>query len=164
MFCSLVLRNCLVAFLLRDIFCYAPLSMEWYFQFWFSCLWQYCCRNRWHIAEIVQILLTCIPKKNCKHANYVWFSALIHYSILMVRSFQAKGASVGDIFLASDVAFHDRRIPIPVSVSLVSFYCSSFLWNQHQPYEACFAAFNCLHDHYFILSISFQFKPNYCEF
>ncbi|KAL7002598.1 Mutanase [Sarracenia purpurea var. burkii] len=29
-------------------------------------------------------------------------------------SFKAKGASVGDIFLASDVAFHDRRIPIPV--------------------------------------------------
>ncbi|PSS26003.1 5'-methylthioadenosine/S-adenosylhomocysteine nucleosidase [Actinidia chinensis var. chinensis] len=28
--------------------------------------------------------------------------------------FKAKGASVGDIFLASDVAFHDRRIPIPV--------------------------------------------------
>jgi len=28
--------------------------------------------------------------------------------------FKAKGASIGDIFLASDVAFHDRRIPIPV--------------------------------------------------
>ncbi|XP_048337526.1 5'-methylthioadenosine nucleosidase [Ziziphus jujuba] len=28
--------------------------------------------------------------------------------------FKAKGASVGDIYLASDVAFHDRRIPIPV--------------------------------------------------
>ncbi|KAF7142277.1 hypothetical protein RHSIM_Rhsim05G0063700 [Rhododendron simsii] len=28
--------------------------------------------------------------------------------------FQAKGASIADIFLASDVAFHDRRIPIPV--------------------------------------------------
>ncbi|CAN6166297.1 unnamed protein product [Urochloa humidicola] len=28
--------------------------------------------------------------------------------------FKAKGASVGDVFLASDVAFHDRRIPIPV--------------------------------------------------
>jgi 5'-methylthioadenosine nucleosidase len=29
---------------------------------------------------------------------------------------QAKGASVKDVFLASDVAFHDRRIPIPVSI------------------------------------------------
>lgn len=29
--------------------------------------------------------------------------------------FQAKGASIGDVFVASDVAFHDRRIPIPVS-------------------------------------------------
>lgn len=28
--------------------------------------------------------------------------------------FKAKGASVGDVFLASEVAFHDRRIPIPV--------------------------------------------------
>ncbi|XP_021900382.1 5'-methylthioadenosine/S-adenosylhomocysteine nucleosidase 1 [Carica papaya] len=28
--------------------------------------------------------------------------------------FKAKGANIGDVFLASDVAFHDRRIPIPV--------------------------------------------------
>ncbi|KAK6121435.1 hypothetical protein DH2020_044824 [Rehmannia glutinosa] len=28
--------------------------------------------------------------------------------------FKEKGASIGDVFLASDVAFHDRRIPIPV--------------------------------------------------
>ncbi|KAJ1415958.1 Nucleoside phosphorylase domain [Sesbania bispinosa] len=28
--------------------------------------------------------------------------------------FKAKGASIGDIFIASDGAFHDRRIPIPV--------------------------------------------------
>ncbi|KAK1305013.1 5'-methylthioadenosine/S-adenosylhomocysteine nucleosidase 1 [Acorus calamus] len=28
--------------------------------------------------------------------------------------FKAKGACVGDVYLASDVAFHDRRIPIPV--------------------------------------------------
>lgn len=28
--------------------------------------------------------------------------------------FKAKGASIGDVFLASDIAFHDRRIPIPV--------------------------------------------------
>lgn len=28
--------------------------------------------------------------------------------------FKAKGASIGDVVLASDVAFHDRRIPIPV--------------------------------------------------
>ncbi|XP_050235104.1 5'-methylthioadenosine nucleosidase-like isoform X2 [Mercurialis annua] len=28
--------------------------------------------------------------------------------------FKAKGASVGDVFLISDIAFHDRRIPIPV--------------------------------------------------
>ncbi|KAK3195252.1 hypothetical protein Dsin_026562 [Dipteronia sinensis] len=27
---------------------------------------------------------------------------------------KAKGASVGDVYLASEVAFHDRRIPIPV--------------------------------------------------
>ncbi|KAL1344295.1 hypothetical protein HN51_018143 [Arachis hypogaea] len=29
-------------------------------------------------------------------------------------AFKAKGASVGDIFIISDCAFHDRRIPIPV--------------------------------------------------
>lgn len=28
--------------------------------------------------------------------------------------FKAKGASVGDVYVASDAAFHDRRIPIPV--------------------------------------------------
>ncbi|OMO92885.1 hypothetical protein COLO4_17245 [Corchorus olitorius] len=28
--------------------------------------------------------------------------------------FKAKGAGIGDVFLASHVAFHDRRIPIPV--------------------------------------------------
>ncbi|WVZ71566.1 hypothetical protein U9M48_020140 [Paspalum notatum var. saurae] len=28
--------------------------------------------------------------------------------------FNAKGANVGDVYLASEVAFHDRRIPIPV--------------------------------------------------
>ncbi|KAK6916675.1 Nucleoside phosphorylase domain [Dillenia turbinata] len=28
--------------------------------------------------------------------------------------FKAKGACIGDVFLASEVAFHDRRIPIPV--------------------------------------------------
>ncbi|KAL3631637.1 Mutanase [Castilleja foliolosa] len=28
--------------------------------------------------------------------------------------FKEKGASIGDVFLASDVSFHDRRIPIPV--------------------------------------------------
>lgn len=28
--------------------------------------------------------------------------------------FKAKGASIGDVFHASEVAFHDRRIPIPV--------------------------------------------------
>ncbi|KAI3899861.1 hypothetical protein MKW92_015086 [Papaver armeniacum] len=28
--------------------------------------------------------------------------------------FKAKGACIGDVYIASDVAFHDRRIPIPV--------------------------------------------------
>ncbi|XP_022896070.1 5'-methylthioadenosine/S-adenosylhomocysteine nucleosidase 2 isoform X2 [Olea europaea var. sylvestris] len=28
--------------------------------------------------------------------------------------FKAKGACIGDVYLASDVAFHDRRIPIPI--------------------------------------------------
>ncbi|KAE9603468.1 hypothetical protein Lal_00001951 [Lupinus albus] len=28
--------------------------------------------------------------------------------------FKARGASIGDIFIVSDCAFHDRRIPIPV--------------------------------------------------
>ncbi|XP_057523538.1 5'-methylthioadenosine nucleosidase-like [Amaranthus tricolor] len=28
--------------------------------------------------------------------------------------FKAKGAAIGDVFLTSEVAFHDRRIPIPV--------------------------------------------------
>ena len=49
--------------------------------------------------------------------------------------FQAKGASIGDTFLVSHVAFHDRRIPIPVKFSLIykascsilSFACSIIL-------------------------------------
>ncbi|CAN8327630.1 unnamed protein product [Cochlearia groenlandica] len=28
--------------------------------------------------------------------------------------FKAKGASIGDVYVVSDVAFHDRRIPVPV--------------------------------------------------
>ncbi|KAF6161975.1 hypothetical protein GIB67_020031 [Kingdonia uniflora] len=28
--------------------------------------------------------------------------------------FKAKGACIGDVYIASDVAFHDRRIPIPI--------------------------------------------------
>ncbi|KAK4437695.1 5'-methylthioadenosine/S-adenosylhomocysteine nucleosidase 2 [Sesamum alatum] len=28
--------------------------------------------------------------------------------------FKAKGASIGDVYLVSNVAFHDRRIPVPV--------------------------------------------------
>ncbi|KAG6486961.1 hypothetical protein ZIOFF_055542 [Zingiber officinale] len=30
--------------------------------------------------------------------------------------FQARGACIKDVYLVSDVAFHDRRIPIPVSI------------------------------------------------
>jgi hypothetical protein len=53
--------------------------------------------------------------------------------------FKAKGADIGDVYLASDVAFHDRRIPIPVSVllclvvfffvDLVPFFCSVTLFS-----------------------------------
>ena len=41
-----------------------------------------------------------------------------HIFINIPGCFQAKGASVGDIFIISDCAFHDRRIPIPVSIIL----------------------------------------------
>jgi hypothetical protein len=41
------------------------------------------------------------------------------YQKLIDGSCQVKGASISDVFLASDVAFHDRRIPIPVSVPCV---------------------------------------------
>lgn len=34
---------------------------------------------------------------------------------MIFRHFQAKGASIGDVFLVSHVTFHDRRIPIPVT-------------------------------------------------
>ncbi|KAM0934501.1 putative methylthioadenosine nucleosidase [Dioscorea sansibarensis] len=49
--------------------------------------------------------------------------------------FKAKGACISDVYLASDVCFHDRRIPIPVSgttaddlpmiteLELVSLFC-----------------------------------------
>ncbi|KAK3028640.1 hypothetical protein RJ639_037820 [Escallonia herrerae] len=35
-------------------------------------------------------------------------------SVGTISASLAKGACIGDVFLASDVAFHDRRIPIPV--------------------------------------------------
>jgi hypothetical protein len=34
---------------------------------------------------------------------------------LIDGGFQVKGACISDVFVVSDVAFHDRRIPIPVS-------------------------------------------------
>ena len=34
--------------------------------------------------------------------------------------FKSRGATVGDIFIASHSAFHDRRIPIPVSQTLLN--------------------------------------------
>lgn len=37
------------------------------------------------------------------------------YLLMIFRHFQAKGASIGDVFLVSHVTFHDRRIPIPVT-------------------------------------------------
>ena len=46
--------------------------------------------------------------------------------VLIVECFQAKGASIGDIFIISGCAFHDRRIPIPVSV-IISLDSSGFL-------------------------------------
>lgn len=52
---------------------------------------------------------------------------LANFLILIFVCFQAKGASIGDVFLISDVAFHDRRIPIPVSVSQFSFLHFTFL-------------------------------------
>lgn len=35
--------------------------------------------------------------------------------------FQSKGAAIGDVFLATGFANHDRRIPIPVRCSLFAF-------------------------------------------
>ena len=37
-------------------------------------------------------------------------------SIGTAGGFQAKGAAIGDVFLATAFANHDRRIPIPVSL------------------------------------------------
>lgn len=36
-------------------------------------------------------------------------------------SFQAKGASICDVYIVSSSAFHDRRIPVPVSALLYDF-------------------------------------------
>ncbi|KAK7409778.1 hypothetical protein VNO78_00086 [Psophocarpus tetragonolobus] len=53
-------------------------------------------------------------------------SALVTYAAIQILQpdliinagtaggFKAKGASIGDVFIVSDCAFHDRRIPIPV--------------------------------------------------
>ncbi|TXG64726.1 hypothetical protein EZV62_011720 [Acer yangbiense] len=46
---------------------------------------------------------------------------------------KAKGASVGDVYLASEVAFHDRRIPIPVSFFFFFFF---------RTYFSCFYVFD----------------------
>lgn len=42
-------------------------------------------------------------------------SGINYYVWLINGCFQAKGACIGDVYVASDVAFCDRRIPIPVS-------------------------------------------------
>ncbi|TKY75466.1 5'-methylthioadenosine/S-adenosylhomocysteine nucleosidase 1 [Spatholobus suberectus] len=39
---------------------------------------------------------------------------IINAGTACAEFFQAKGASIGDIFIVSETAFHDRRIPIPV--------------------------------------------------
>ncbi|XLU66612.1 hypothetical protein S245_025665, partial [Arachis hypogaea] len=41
-----------------------------------------------------------------------------------------KGANVGDIFIISDCAFHDKRIPIPISYDYRITYCciAYILW------------------------------------
>ncbi|XP_039045129.1 5'-methylthioadenosine/S-adenosylhomocysteine nucleosidase-like isoform X2 [Hibiscus syriacus] len=49
--------------------------------------------------------------------TYASIQALQHDLIINAGTaggFKAKGAEIGDIFLVSHVAFHDRRIPIPV--------------------------------------------------
>ena len=44
-----------------------------------------------------------------------------------LNNIQVKGANIGDVFLVSDVVFHDRRIPIPVpSSSFLHFLFWSF--------------------------------------
>lgn len=37
---------------------------------------------------------------------------------------QAKGANIGDVYIATEFANHDRRIPIPVRFKLNSLNCS----------------------------------------
>lgn len=65
--------------------------------------------------------------------NFIVFlyelSIYLYILRFILRCFQAKGACVGDVFLATDVAFHDRRIPIPVSFSCIQFSSFWYLVN-----------------------------------
>lgn len=42
----------------------------------------------------------------------------IIFDFFFVVLFQAKGASICDVYIVSSSAFHDRRIPVPVSALL----------------------------------------------
>lgn len=50
---------------------------------------------------------------------------------MMFGCFQAKGASIGDVYLASETSFHDRRIPLPVCFLMFLFppICVNFMSN-----------------------------------
>lgn len=61
--------------------------------------------SRWLIEIFVPMLPLCWANINYS-LDYFIFDTLTY--------FQAKGASIGDVYISSEVAFHDRRIPIPV--------------------------------------------------
>ena len=45
-------------------------------------------------------------------------------SVGTAGGFKSKGAAIGDVFLATAFANHDRRIPIPVGLIASLSYCS----------------------------------------
>ena len=70
------------------------------------------CSSSSSLIHLVRLCLVHLLRV-CVYLNVQKFIFILGY-------FQAKQASIGDIYVVSDCAFHDRRIPIPVSFTWFS--------------------------------------------
>ncbi|XP_056856869.1 5'-methylthioadenosine nucleosidase-like [Raphanus sativus] len=79
--------------------------------------------NLWSTSWDSPKLLVMILRIDCVGtvpSSLVTFASIqaLHPDILInagtCGAFKVKGANIGDVFLASDAVFHDRRIPIPM--------------------------------------------------
>lgn len=71
---------------------------------------------------------------HCRRRHAVYYSSLQIDGKMLTNALsilQAKGAAIGDVYIATEYAHHDRRIPIPVCK--LSRFCCSALISAQQP-------------------------------